>query len=319
MNRLVNFFLRWFKRNKKETFVATKFIPSMEAFDKLNIRNSSFFPINDLKDKTNYKEYLIVERDGKILRRIFLNIFNPEHREYLISMHYISRRIKFFYKSQVGLNILSRDKPWDFKVELSTNEIFNIEITSISDNQWNFEMLKNEERIATQSNNENIPFHELIKINKIFPDETLEEIINDYRKKKTASNAIIPNPFYAQTISTLGRTDPPQKKLSEIIDTAIIKKEEKKHSEKEITILLIDNRTFTLEIDDFQEAFEELGDRFELSPFIEIWLYTGYYSSDDGNEAEYSLIPLKVTEAQRKALAKMADRNGKNDKGIIYT
>lgn len=302
MIRLVSFLLNKFKKKKKKIFVATKLIPSTEAFNKLNVRNSSFFPINDLKDKTNYKEYLIVKKDGKILRRIFLNVFNPEHREYLIFMHYISRRIKFFYKSQVGLNILSRDKPWDFKVKLSSNEIFNVEITSISDNQWHFEMLKNEERIATQSNNENIPFHELMKINKIFSNETLEEIINDYHKQKTASNAIIPNPFYTQTISTLGRTDLPQKKLSEIIDMAIIKKEEKKHSEKEKTILLIDNRTFTFEISDFQKAFQKLGNRFESSPFIEIWLYTGYYSSDDGNEAEYSFIPLKVTEAQRKAL-----------------
>jgi len=315
----MNFFLKWFKNDKKEAFVATKFMPSMEAFNKLNIRNSSFFPINDLKDKTNYKEYLIVERDGKILRRIFLNIFNPEYREYLIFTHYISRRIKFFYRSQVGLNILSRDKPWDFKIELSTNEIFNVEITSISDNQWNFEMLKNEERIATQSNIENIPFHELIKINKIFPGETLEGIINDYRTKKTASNAIIPNPFYAKTISTLGRIDLPEKRLSEIIDIAITKKEEKKHSEKGSTILLIDNRTFTLEIDDFQKAIQELGSRFESSPFLEIWLYTGYYSSDDGNEAEYCFIPLKVTEEQHKILLKMASRYRINDKGIIYT
>jgi len=311
--------LKWLKNDKMESFIATKFIPSMEAFNKLNIRNSSFFPINDLKDKTNYKEYLIVERDGKILRRIFLNIFNPEQREYLIFLHYLSRRIKFFYKSHVGLNIISRDKPWDFKVKLSNNEIFNVEITSISDNQWNFEMLKNEERIATQSNYENIPFHELIKINKMFPNETLDGIINDYHKKKTSRNEIIPNPFFAKTISTLGRTDLPQKKLSEIISTALIKKEEKKNSEKENTILLIDNRTFTLEIDDFKKAFQELGNRFELSPFIEIWLYTGYYSSEDGNVAEYSLVPLKVTERQKEVLIRMADRNGINDKGITYT
>ncbi len=319
MNRFVNFFLKWFKNDKKEIFVSTNFISSMKVFNKLNIRNSSFFPINDLKNKANYKEYLIVERDGKVLRRIFLNIFNPEHREYLIFIHYISRRIKFFYKSQVSFNILSRDDPWDFKVKLNNNETFNVEVTSISDNQWNFEMLKNEERITTQSNKEKIPFHELIKINKIFPDATFEAIINDYRKKKTTSKAIIPNPFYAKAISTLGRIDLPKKKLSEMIDMAITKKEEKKHLEKENTILLIDNRTFTLEIDDFQKAFQELGDRFELSPFIEIWLYTGYYSSDDGNEAEYSFIPLKITEVQSKMLKIMADKNGINDKRITYT
>lgn len=318
MKKLIAYLSKWFKKNKDENFVATKLIQSKEDLDKLNIRNSSFFPIHDLRNKTNYKEYLIIERDGSILRRIFLNIFNPEHREHLIFNHYMSRRVKFFYKSSVGLNIISRDDPWDFKVELSTKELLNVEITSISDNPWSFEMLKSEERYATQSNNEIIPFYELIKINKLFPDETLKAIIEDYHEKKTPKKTLIPNPFYAKEIATYGRIDYPAKKLNEIIDTAISKKEKKKHSEKEMTVLVIDNRTFTLEIDDFQKAFQDLGDRFELSPFMEIWLYTGYYSSNDGNEAEYSFIPLKITKEQRQALDEKAIQNGIDEKGITY-
>lgn len=319
MKRILKHISNLFKTNRKKTFVATKFLTSNEDLDKLNIHNSSFFPIQDLRNKDNYKEYLIIKRDGSTLRRIFLNIFEPEHREYLIFIHYMSRRVKFFYKQAVGFNIISRDLPWDFKVELSSKENLNVEITSISDNQWNFEMLRNEERYATQSNNEQIPLHELIKINKLFPSESINMLIAEYKKKSTSKKELISNPFYEQAIATIGRTDKPELELSEILDTAILKKENKKHSEKESTILIIDNRTFTLEIEDFQLAFRQLGNRFENSPFMEIWLYTGYYSSNDGNEAEYSFVPLKVTEKQRKKLNKMANKNGIDDNGITYT
>jgi hypothetical protein len=303
----------------KKKFIASNYIPSADISEKLKIRNSSFFPIKNLRTKTNYKEYFIIEKDGKILRRIFLNIFDSENRELLIFRHYISRRIKFFYKSSVGLNILSRDKPWDFKIELSSKESLNVEITSISDNQWNFELLSNEERCATASQKENIPFHELIKINKLFPDETLEKIIEKYHNNKTSKKKIIPNPFYNKSILTIGRNEYPEKKLSEIINLAILKKENKKHFEKEKTILIIDNRTFTLEIEDFQKSLQELGQRFELSPFMEIWLYTGYYSSNDGNDAEYNLIPIKVSENQREILNKMAIDTEIIKNGILYT
>lgn len=319
MIRTLNYIKGLFKKKEKTAFVATKFITTVGQTKQLNIRNSSFFPIQDLRNKNNYKEYLIVERDGRTLRRIFLNIFKPEYREYLIFIHYISRRIKFFHKEPTGFNILSRDNPWDFKIELSNDETFNVEITSISDNQWNFEMLRSEERLATQSNNEHMPFYELIKINKLFPDKSINMLINDYKKNNTSKKTFISNPFYAKTISTIGRTDFPEQKLSEIISTAISKKENKNHSEKENTVLIIDNRTFTLEIEDFQIAFNELGNRFETSQFLEIWLYTGYYSSNDGNEAEYSFIPLKVTTEQRKTLNKMAKKNGIDNKGITYT
>ena len=47
-------------------------------------------------------------------------------------------------------------------------------------------MLRNEERYATQSNNEQIPLHELIKINKLFPNESISILINDYKKKNTS-------------------------------------------------------------------------------------------------------------------------------------
>jgi len=62
-----------------------------------------------------------------------------------------------------------------------------------------------------------------------------------------------------------------------------------------------------------------LKDRFESSPFLEIWLYTGYYSSNDGNEFECNFIPSKVTGKQHKVLMEMANKNGIDEKGIRYT
>lgn len=281
-------------------------------------RKSSFFPLQKLKDKTNYKLYGVIEEDGSILERVFLNVFDTEHREFLIFSHFISRRVKFFYKTEIGINILSRDKPWDFEIELSTNEFINIEITSIADNHWQFEMLKSEERIAKQSNNELIPLRELIKLNKLFPDKQTEDIVNGYLKENLSKDSVIKNPFFEKTVMTIGRTEKPSKKLSEIIDEAITKKEQKNHQNKEITVLIIDNRTFTFEIKDFQLALEELFERIQESPFMEIWLYTGYYSSNDGSDAEYSLMPLKITEQQSLILEELIAKNGVDDKGIYY-
>ncbi len=282
------------------------------------MRKSSFFPIQNFKDKTNCKLYGIIEEDGSILERVFLNVFDTEHREFLIFSHFISRRVKYFYKTEIGINIISRDKPWDFEIELSTNEFINIEITSIADNHWQFEMLKSEERIAKQSNNERIPLRELIKLNKLFPDKQTEDIINGYLKENLSKDSIIKNPFFEKTVMTIGRTEKPSKKLSEIIDESITKKEQKNHQNKEITVLIIDNRTFIFEIKDFQLALDELFERIQESPFMEIWLYTGYYSSNDGNDAEYSLMPLKITKQQRLILEELITKNGVDDKGIYY-
>ncbi|MGB5033827.1 MAG: hypothetical protein WBO76_17020 [Saprospiraceae bacterium] len=294
-------------------------MPNSEIVKNFKIENSSFFPIHNLTKKMNYKEYLIVKRDGTILRRIFLNVFDPRLREQLIFIHYITRRTKFFADSPIGFNIISRDDPWDYKIELSTNENLNIEITSISDNHWNFEMLKSEERLGLQSNKNEIPFHELKKLNKLFPDQNVDSLIKDYEKQNIAKTAMVPNPFYEKSTLTLGRIDYPKNKLSIIIDNVIIEKEKKKHSDKINSVLIIDNRTFTMEIDDFRNAFEELGNRFQESPFKEIWLYTGYYSANDGNEAEYNFIPLKISKVQEKKLLKMVNEIGNKKNGIIYT
>ncbi len=132
----------------------------------LNVRKSVFYPNADLTTKQNYKHYSIVEPDGSIIERVFLDIPIARIRERIIFRHYLSRRVKFFYDNPVGFNVLSRDSPWDFTIELSSGESFNIEITSIAEEPWIFEMLKREERLLLASYKESITAREYLKLSK---------------------------------------------------------------------------------------------------------------------------------------------------------
>ncbi|QNL48304.1 hypothetical protein H8S90_16065 [Olivibacter sp. SDN3] len=60
--------------------------------------------------------------------------------------------------------------------------------------------------------------------------------------------------------------------------------------------------TVTYELEDVVNYLDKLGNYFETLPFKEVWLYTGYYSDLDGNNAEYSFVPLKVEEIKLEKL-----------------
>jgi hypothetical protein len=68
-----------------------------------------------------------------------------------------------------------------------------------------------------------------------------------------------------------------------------------------------------------QTAREELGDYFQNRSFMEIWFYTGYYSSFDGNDAEYNLAPFKLTFEQESILSSYLDQNPPNEDGLIFS
>src|SRR5690606_8491066 len=87
-----------------------------------------------------------------------------------------------------------------------------------------------------------------------------------------------------------------------IIKDAIDKKVNKNHPNKENVTLIIDNRTVTYELEDIINYLDKLDEYFKTLPFKEVWLYTGYYSNLDGNNAEYSLAPLKIDEIKIEKL-----------------
>ncbi len=285
----------------------------------LVIKKSSFHPSCDLKDMFNYKTYNRIERDGTIFERVFLDIPDMTIREKVICLHFLKNQVMTFYTKEVAFNIISRDKPWDFKIELSTKEIFNIEITSIAENSQLFEKLKKEERFISKSNEDKIPLHELEKLNTFFPTIEITKSVEIHKQLGVTKNELVNNPYYKHKDNIfLSSAHYEEIELKKLIEDAILKKERKKHSEKENTILIIDNRTLTYEYSDLFLAIEGLEDNLKLSEFKEIWFYTGYCSELDGNNAEFSLAPLKIGLKKRKIIEKSVEHIEPNNNGIRY-
>lgn len=285
----------------------------------MNIKKSSFYPVKSLENKSNYKRYYRIERDGSIFERIFLDIPDPAIREQLICMHYMQYYVRVFLKELIGINIISRDNPWDFKIEIVNKEIFNIEITSIADDKSLFEKIKREERFAIASHEDKIPLHELEKLNKLFPKSEINKKLEELKKDNLSKKDLVDNPYKNQVggiflSSTFGTQEP----LENLLREAIQKKEDKKHSEKEKTVLIVDNRTMIYEIKELHEAVKKLDQFLENSSFREIWFYTGYYTELDGNGGEYSFSPMKITELQSKTLTELSDRSDLDENGLIY-
>ena len=113
-----------------------KRILSKRKSKNLTINKSSFGPVRSLEDKNNFKRYYRIERDGSVKERIFLNVPDVSLREQIICLHYIQFCLNNFTdeKELVGIKFVKRDEPWDFDVELSNGQRFNVEITSIADN-----------------------------------------------------------------------------------------------------------------------------------------------------------------------------------------
>ena len=285
----------------------------------MNIKRSSFVPVSNLKEKSNFKRYYRIERDGLVFERILLDVPDIRLREQLICLHYLKHYVKYFCEDIVGIKILSRDNPWDFKIELSTKEIFNIEITSIADKGSMFEKMKQEERYKSNSYTDKIPLHELIKLNKMFPNQERSNTIQEYIDLNLSKNEYVDNPFKSDGVTLFWSIDSDDKiPLEKLIYDSMKKKESKKHSQKDNTVLIIDNRTVVYEISDLNKATDTLSNFIDKCNFREIWFYTGYCSDLNGNNAEFSLFPLKLTENQKNILDKGANDIKPDESGIVY-
>jgi hypothetical protein len=263
----------------------------------------NFQPIKSLKNKNNFKEYYRVEKNGDIKKRIFLDIPNIALREEIICKHYLSFLVRNFVQKRLMIHIVDRDNPWDFNIKLSNGLQFNIEITSIADNQWRFEKTKREEKCSKLFVEEKITLRELKKIHSWFGGDESAQIIQNAEDKSIGPNELVNNPFYNKKgIIYLSSSGEEKKSLSKLILEAIERKNKKNHNGKENTILIIDNRSIRFKIEDYQKAMKELKNKISNSIFPEIYFYTGYYSDNDGNHAEYSFAPIKLPDEKIEQL-----------------
>ena len=262
----------------------------------------SLNPLQNLEGKHNYQKFILVEKNGNTKTRIILFIPNIELREQVICTHFLSRYVQLFLEQTIGVKFLSRDNPWDFELELSNSENLIIEITSIADEIDLFRTFKYQERITDKRNYEQIEFHELIKLNHLFPDPAIEELIISYREQKIKKNELVTNPHYGKDFIFQSSINEDLKSLDKLIKEVIDKKVNKNHSRKEDVTLIIDNRTVTYELEDILSYLDNSQDYLSSLPFKEVWLYTGYYSDPDGSNAEYSFAPLKIEKEKYERL-----------------
>lgn len=251
-------------------------------------------PIQDLKNKNNYQKFIFIDENGNSKTRIILFNSDVRVREQIIFNHFISQYIQFFIGSRILMKIISRDKPWDFEIELSNSEKLIIEITSIADETNLFRIFKHQERIIAKSHLQEIEFHELIKLNELFPDDEINDLIDNYKNKKINKKELVVNPHYDKQFIFQSSISKDLTTFDTLIRNSINKKLEKNHPNKNHVTLIIDNRTVKFDLEDVVKYLNKLEGYFDSLPFKEIWLYTGYYSDLDGSNAEYSLVPLKI-------------------------
>jgi hypothetical protein len=256
----------------------------------------SLNPILSLEGKNNFQKFFLIEKDGNIKERIILFINNIKLREDVICFHFLSRYIQVFIEKRTGIKFVSRDDPWDFQIELSNSEKLTIEITSIADEVDLFKTFKYQERISERSNFKKLEFHELVKLNNLFPQRDIQKEIDKLRINKVKNNQLVSNPYYGKSFFFESSISDNLECFEKILKKSIDKKTEKTHSNKQNLILIIDNRTVTYELEDIISYLGNMNDYFNNLPFKEVWLYTGYYSDFDGNNAEYSFVPLKLDE-----------------------
>ncbi|WP_337180791.1 hypothetical protein [Sphingopyxis granuli] len=280
-------------------------------------KQNAFSPIDEIAERKNCKRMIVIGLDGKPTERIRLSVNDPAHREELILLHYLRHHANAFGSLPIGVNIWDRDNPWDFDVELNDERRFFVEITAVGDSKFQFEREKREEKLANESMKPKIRLGDLRKLHKMFSLYGVDDLIKRYAKEPAAMT--VTNPLHSDPSKRLihGQILRPDARLADKIVAAVNLKAAKKHDGKEKTVLILDYRTNFPTKEGLLEAMAELPDYFAASPFPEIWLYHGYFSDDDGNNAEFSFAPLKLPEAQARRFEQLAVERGVDEHGRI--
>lgn len=272
-----------------------------------------FYPSESIDGKSNFKKFYLIKNDGTSVESVALNIHDKKVREELILIHFLRFYVKSIVQEDGGINILSRDRPWDFKLELFGKPWFNVEIISISDNQQAFKNNTREETIEAITGKKYIRIRDLEKINENIPDLDADKKIRLFNNLGVPKDTLIPNPWQREELRAfISKLPPPNKNLYEMIHEALQKKANKRHSHKNNTVLIIDNRTIACDSDDFEEVLNRSDELCEQSPFLEMWFYTGYYSDLDGTNAGWTLNPICLSLETETTLVKSMLENGKD-------
>ncbi len=244
--------------------------------------NKNYFkPVKDLSDKNNFKRYFYIERDGTSIERVLLETLDEDIRETIIYKQLLTT----LNIADKDITLISRDDPWDFYIKHSNGEKLNIEITSIAENEWSFRKKTSEEKLKEVTLKPKIQIGELRKVESKFGsmDNLREFLTSNEALHKTT---LVDNPLY-NTGPYFLLSDSKDQKLSyvELFQEAIEKKRTKRRDLSNV-ILILDDRTMRFSIEELEETLDIITNDLAASQFLMVWAYVGFYSDNDGLNAE---------------------------------
>lgn len=258
----------------------------------------SFSPKKDLSDKHNYSRHVFIEEDGSASEVIRLNVWDDRHREEIIGFHFSRNYSQFHYSEQAEqphFYIVGRDNPWDFEYVMHDGTTFFMEVCRIADHDL-FKAMKAENDVSQLLLKDELASFEINKIERHFPGTLPKELVEATKAEKRGKFKFdntegAPKIFIRPPMN-------PRIDLKSELQTALTKKANKNHLGKENTIIVLDNITTHSDPKDFFDALESLGDFLNDLPFKSVWLYTGYYSDDNGYNCEFSMTPIKLSKEE---------------------
>lgn len=182
-----------------------------------------------------------------------------------------------------------------------------MEVCSVADKEL-LKAIKIENNVATLLQKSELRGFEIEKIEKHFPGTLPVDLVAKVETKIDKQLRFAWESLGQSPDLFLRPPMNPHLDLKKEIETALKKKSVKKHAGKDHTIIVLDNLTTHSEPEEFFGAVDDLGDFLDELPFKSIWLYTGYYSDDDGYGCEYSLVPIKLSDEEARYLAEHGPR-----------
>lgn len=259
------------------------------------LRRDGFFPEKDPSTLHNCKPYFWIRPDGSTLQAVYFTPLEDSFREEQITLHYLSHMVSTLGNGAAGFNFLSKDDPWDFKIETSSGEIINVEITAFTDRQGFFKRLTFEEMYVRHSCYDTIRLGILMKLVAAFPELVKDEEVASILESGAKSSDEVSNPLYPDRPLIFNTMqDFPLLELETELRRAISAKQEKDHDEKEKTVLILDNRTSTAGLSDFETIVPKLEPMVSQLDFPEVWLYTGYGGGRTLGHEDFLFLPLKL-------------------------
>lgn len=263
----------------------------------LSDQDRPFQPKSKLDGKQNFGRHVFVAEDATLHEAVRLNVWNDRTREELIAFHVWQQYREFRGGTEIGVkcNVTGRDCPWDFKWELTDGIECFVEITRVADIAL-LKAIKAENEVEILLNRPMLTGAEVQKVERLFPSTIDRPIVDQIRTRADRRKIFTRQPSKGgPRLFIRPPMQPARLDLTREISRAIEKKASKQHEGKTRTILILDNLTTHLTPRDFFNSAEEISDFLQEVPFPEIWVYTGYYSSDDGQDAEYCFLILKTS------------------------